>query len=83
MVAPLRVQRVERVYRLSGAIRRIDMTETNQPSAPVCSRCGATMQLVRHIALEELPEFYIFYCARCRYVETIKEERAATDIRIA
>jgi hypothetical protein len=36
------------------------------------------MQLVRHIArLMELPDFYIFYCPRCRRVETVKQERAA------
>jgi hypothetical protein len=41
-------------------------------------RCRVTMQLVRHIEhLKELPDFYIFYCARCRHVETVKQERAA------
>jgi hypothetical protein len=36
------------------------------------------MQLVRYIEhLKELPDFYIFYCTRCRHVETVKHERAA------
>jgi hypothetical protein len=35
-------------------------------------------KLIRHIEhLKELPDFYIFYCARCRHVETVKQERAA------
>ena len=56
----------------------LSMTERNQPTAPACPHCLAAMQLVRHIEhLKELPDFYIFYCARCRYVETVKDERAA------
>jgi hypothetical protein len=36
------------------------------------------MQLVRRIEhLKKLPDFYTFYCARCRHVETVKQERAA------
>jgi hypothetical protein len=35
------------------------------------------MQLVRHIEdLKDLPDFYIFYCVRCRHVEAVRQERA-------
>jgi hypothetical protein len=35
------------------------------------------MQLMQHIArLKELPDYYIFYCGRCRRVETVKKDRA-------
>jgi transposase len=54
------------------------MNDRDQPTAPACPHCHNTMQLVRHIArLMELPDFYIFYCPRCRHVETVKHERAA------
>jgi hypothetical protein len=35
------------------------------------------MRLVRHLELREMPEIYLFYCSRCQYVETVKQERAA------
>ena len=35
------------------------------------------MRLIRHIDLAEMPNIYVFYCQRCRYVETVKKEKAA------
>ena len=54
------------------------MSDRNQPDALLCPQCRTAMQVVRHIEhLKELPEYFIFYCARCRHVETVKQERAA------
>jgi hypothetical protein len=42
-----------------------------------CPHCHGKMQLVRRISLAEMPDLYVFYCARCQHAETIKEEPAA------
>ena len=44
-----------------------------------CSHCDGTMSLVRRIDLKEMPEIYIFYCSRCQYAETAKQERTACE----
>jgi hypothetical protein len=35
------------------------------------------MGLVHQLYLKDMPEIYIFYCARCQLAETVKQERAA------
>jgi hypothetical protein len=35
------------------------------------------MGLVHQLALEGMPEIYIFYCARCQLAANVKQERAA------
>jgi hypothetical protein len=40
-----------------------------------CPHCCGKMQLVRHITLAEMPDLYVFYCARCN-AETIKSDPA-------
>jgi hypothetical protein len=35
------------------------------------------MSLVNRLHLEDMPEIYIFYCARCQVAENVKQERAA------
>jgi len=53
------------------------MFGSKQPAAPACPHGHGTMQLVRHIEDPKgLPDFYIFYCARCRHVEAVRQERA-------
>ena len=51
-------------------------TET-QSTTLVCPHCRGTMQLVRHIDLNGLPNIYVFYCQHCQYVATVKQQRAA------
>jgi len=42
-----------------------------------CPNCREAMRLMRHIYLTGVPNIYVFYCQRCQYVETVKEEKAA------
>jgi hypothetical protein len=35
------------------------------------------MALVHQLDLKDMPEIYIFYCARCQLAENVKQERAA------
>jgi hypothetical protein len=35
------------------------------------------MSLVHQLDLKDMPEIYIFYCARCQLAENVKQERAA------
>ena len=37
------------------------------------------MDLVHQLDLKDMPEIYIFYCARCQLAETVKQERAAQN----
>ena len=41
-----------------------------RPSPPLC-HCSEPMELVRTIPhVEGVPEIFVFYCARCKHVET-------------
>jgi uncharacterized protein YbaR (Trm112 family) len=42
-----------------------------------CPHCRGTMALVHQLDLEDMPEIYIFYCARCQIAENVKQERVA------
>jgi hypothetical protein len=42
-----------------------------------CPNCREAMRLMRQIYLTGVPNIYVFYCQRCQYVETVKEEKAA------
>ena len=42
-----------------------------------CPNCREAMRLMRHIYLTGVPNIYVFYCQRCQYVQTVKEEKAA------
>jgi hypothetical protein len=37
------------------------------------------MGLVHQLDLKDMPEIYIFYCARCQLAETVKQESAAQN----
>ncbi len=53
---------------------------TDAPAQPHAIRrpcCDDTTQFVQHIELKDMPGIYVFYCSRCQFVETIKEELAA------
>ncbi len=54
------------------------MTATaTQSTCLPCPYCHRTMHLVHRLALREMPEIAVFYCPRCKHVETVKQERAA------
>ena len=44
-----------------------------------CPHCRGTTGLVHQLDLKDMPEIYIFYCARCQLAETVKQERAAQN----
>ena len=44
-----------------------------------CPHCCGTMDPVHRLDLKDMPEIYIFYCARCQLAETVKQERAAQN----
>jgi C4-type Zn-finger protein len=51
--------------------------ETQRLSLDVqCPHCRVAMRLMRRIDLTGMPSIYVFYCQRCQYVETAREEKA-------
>lgn len=54
------------------------MTDTlAQSAAPACPCCTGPTHLVRQIDLKGMPDIYVYYCASCQFVETLKKDRAA------